>query len=352
MSVDNPEEKVNSLEEEEVGIRIISSHDDDFYEEINDPKIIKEFWTSIEALKKRKFTLIELKLMLIEEWVHRQDQNQESYVDKNIFYIDFNKPEIKKLLQFIGLKPLDEKYMSWIIPASFSNKALDEKYAFISYIINSIIDDNLSFNELLIYDLSLVANVPRIKELTNTTTCKKCNIDFRSLKKHLNQKQECKLEYSDTDMADLEKHLKIIAKEDKKKLNIANYQHKKKEIAQKYKSNSTEMKKKVAERLQMNREKINEGKLKSYHKNKEKYNKKKSERYLQNIKELEKRLGSDEIKELPIQERKKKIAALKKEFQTTSGIKENKNYIRKRKKINFTMSDLEENIESDEEYKP
>ena len=352
MSVDNPEEKVNSLEEEEVGIRIISSHDDDFYEEINDPKIIKEFWTSIEALKKRKFTLIELKLMLIEEWVHRQDQNQESYVDKNIFYIDFNKPEIKKLLQFIGLKPLDEKYMSWIIPASFSNKALDEKYAFISYIINSIIDDNLSFNELLIYDLSLVANVPRIKELTNTTTCKKCNIDFRSLKKHLNQKQECKLEYSDTDMADLEKHLKIIAKEDKKKLNIANYQHKKKEIAQKYKSNSTEMKKKVAERLQMNREKINEGKLKSYHKNKEKYNKKKSERYLQNIKELEKRLGSDEIKELPIQERKKKIAELKKEFQTTSVMKENQNYVRKRKKIDFTMSDLEENNESDEEYKP
>ena len=352
MSVDNAEEKVNSLEEEEVGIRIISSHDDDFYEEINDPKIIKEFWTSIEALKKRKFTLIELKLMLIEEWVHRQDQNQESYVDKNIFYIDFNKPEIKKLLQFIGLKPLDEKYMSWIIPASFSNKALDEKYAFISYIINSIIDDNLSFNELLIYDLSLVANVPRIKELTNTTTCKKCNIDFRSLKKHLNQKQECKLEYSDTDMADLEKHLKIIAKEDKKKLNIANYQHKKKEIAQKYKSNSTEMKKKVAERLQMNREKINEGKLKSYHKNKEKYNKKKSERYLQNIKELEKRLGSDEIKELPIQERKKKIAELKKEFQTTSVMKENQNYVRKRKKIDFTMSDLEENNESDEEYKP
>ena len=351
MSVDNPKEKVKSMEEE-VG----SSHDedDDFYEEINDPKVIKDIWTSIESLKKQKSTyaLIELKLMLIEEWVHREDQNQVSYVDKKIFCSSFEKPENKKLLEFIGLRPLDEKFISWIIPATFSNKELDEKYKFITYIKNCIIDDDLSFNELLIYDLSLVTNVPRIKELTNTSTCKKCKVDFKSLMKHLNQKEQCKLEYSETDMADLDKHLKIIAKEEKKKLNSSNYQDKKDEIAQKYKSNSTEIKKKVTERLQNNREKINEGKLKTYHKNKEKYNKRKSEHYLENIKELEKRLGSNEVRNLPIQQRKKKIAELKKEFQTTSVMKENQNCVRKRKKIDFTMSDLEENNESDEEYKP
>ena len=246
MSLDNPQEEVSS------------SHDeDDFYEEINDPKIINQIWTSIEALKKQKSTygLTELKLMLIEEWVHRKDQNEERYVDKKIFSSSFKKPENKKLLEFIGLRTLDEKFISWIIPATFSNRALDEKYNFIAIINNSITDDDLSLNDLLVYDFSLVANVPRIKELTNTQTCKKCKMDFRSLLKHLNKKQQCKLEYSSTDLADLEKHLKIIAKEEKKKLNSANYQHKKKEIAQKYKSNSTEIKKKVAERLQKNRKK-------------------------------------------------------------------------------------------------
>ena len=342
MSLDNPQEEVSS------------SHDeDDFYEEINDSKIINQIWTSIEALKKQKSTygLTELKLMLIEEWVHRKDQNQESYVDKKIFSSSFKKPENKKLLEFIGLRPLDEKFISWIIPATFSNRALDEKYNFIAIINNSITDDDLSLNDLLVYDFSLVANVPRIKELTNTQTCKKCKMDFRSLLKHLNKKQQCKLEYSSTDLADLEKHLKIIAKEEKKKLNSANYQDKKKEIAQKYKSNSTEIKKKVAERLQKNRKKINEGKLKTYHKNKGKYNKKKTEHYLDNKKELEKRLHSDEVKNLSIQERTKRIAELKKEFRNTSVMKENQNYIRKRTKIDFTISDLED-IESDEEYKP
>ena len=103
MSLDNPQDEVSS------------SHDeDDFYEEINDPKIINQIWTSIEALKKQKSTygLTELKLMLIEEWVHRKDQNQESYVDKKIFSSSFKKPENKKLLEFIGLRPLDEKFIS------------------------------------------------------------------------------------------------------------------------------------------------------------------------------------------------------------------------------------------------
>ena len=343
MPFDNPQKGVN-----------LSHDEDDFYEEINDPKIINPIWASFEALKREKSTygLTELKLMLIEEWVYREDQNQASIVDKKIFSSSFKKPEIKKLLEFIALRPLNEKFISWVIPADFSNEALLEKYKFIAKINNSITNHELSFNDLLVYDFTLVANVPRIKELTNTTTCKNCKVDFRSLMKHLNKKQQCKIEYSSTDMADLEKHLRIITKEEKKKINSTNYQEKKKEIAEKYKSNSIEIKKKATERLQKNREKINEGKLKTYHKNKEKYNKKNADGHINNKKEFEERLDSDKVKNLPIQKRIGRIAESNKELQTTSVMKGSQNHIRKRKKIDFTMSDLEENIESDEEYKP
>ena len=96
MPFDNPQKGVN-----------LSHDEDDFYEEINDPKIINPIWASFEALKREKSTygLTELKLMLIEEWVHREDQNQASIVDKKIFSSSFKKAEIKKILEFIALRP-------------------------------------------------------------------------------------------------------------------------------------------------------------------------------------------------------------------------------------------------------
>ena len=101
--------------------------------------------------------------------------------------------------------------------------------------------------------------------------CKSCKFECKSLKQHLNKAKECKANYSESDMKDVEKMLKEIAKAKKKQLNTVAYQR-----------NQEEVIKKRAEYYDKNKSKVKEYNKSHYSKNRKKYAEKRGQYYLKN----------------------------------------------------------------------
>ena len=101
--------------------------------------------------------------------------------------------------------------------------------------------------------------------------CKSCKFEYRSLKQHLNKAKECKANYSESDMKDVDQMLREIAKAKKRQSNAITYQR-----------NQEEIKKKSAEYYEKNKPKVKEHKKSYYRKNRKEYAKTRGQYYLKN----------------------------------------------------------------------
>ena len=257
-----------------------SSDGDDFefYEEWNDLTFLKEI---VKNLEHEKITLKILQQEFLGEWRKRENQLKDEFVDKEIFIENISSP-IKNLLGFLQLEPPNENRKTWIIPATWDIEPVFQKYFF----IKDTVDDSLNFEDFKFGNSfgnsSVLFHLPKIQKLTNVSRCKVCKIECKSLKQHLNKAKDCRSHYSESDMNDANEKLKEIAKANKKKLNAADYQRNKSDLAQRYKDNKDEYNKKSAKYYEENKMKFKKRTQSSYEKRNEKRTKANAKYYLKN----------------------------------------------------------------------
>ena len=273
MSLDNPLHPNTSSNDDS------SSADEDdsnFYEEWNDIKILKEIVKNVED---EKYSLDHIRLYLEEEYLKREKLKEGEFVDGYMSWSFIGpKPAIRNLLEFIQIEPPKEGKKSWVIPSALSCEDLFAKSCFIIDIINK----DLDFDEVLVYDISNICNVPKFLKLTNISRCKVCKWKCKSLKQHLHRAKKCRASYSESDMKDINEKLQEISKAKKKQLNAESYQRNKSDMAKYYKENKAEIIKKRHEHYRKNKSKVKKSSMKYYKKHRPEYAKKRAEYYLKN----------------------------------------------------------------------
>ena len=205
----------------------------------------------------------------------------------------------------------------------------------------------------------------RLMDDVDICKCKGCNVSYKSLLKHLGQKEACRQAYSEEEMNHLKDTVKLAFNTKVRKRMKTNYQKNKQEILEKR-----------SDHYQENLDKISEERAKYYLKNKEVIVVKIKQRQLDHKKVQEQEATAEAVKggnngdSLEVQKEKDEEQMVEKgsnkgflndfDYDETNDISEfphkiqragknNQNIIRKKKPITFTMDDLERDKEAEED---